>query len=132
MSEERAGSTVDGSSAPRRVFDVGPRLRCTATADGPLELTLEGTLTSEGVTRLHSALLDLTPDMAQRLTAGDVTLDLAAISIVDVEALRLLVRLDQALEKRGHTVRLRRPTPALQRVVAGAGLLDVLPFTTTP
>ncbi len=66
-----------------------------------------------------------------RLTADDVVLDLAEVEAVDLEALHLLVRLDQALEARGHTLRLRRPTPTLLRVVAGAGLLDVLPLATT-
>ena len=56
-------------------------------------------------------------------------LDLAAVDAVDLEALQLLVRLDQALEAHGHSLRLRRPTPALLRVVAGAGLLDALPLS---
>ncbi len=110
--------------------DLGPRLRCTAaTASGPVELALEGSLDGEGVTRLHAALLDLSPAQALALTSGDVVLDLAAVDAVDLEALQLLVRLDEALEAHGHTLRLRRPTAALLRVVAGAGLLDALPLS---
>ena len=114
-----------------QAVDLGPHLRCTATTDGPLVLALVGSLTGESVTRLHAALLDLAPEQAARLTADDVVLDLAEVEAVDLEALQLLVRLDQALEARGHTLRLRRPTPALLRVVAGAGLLDALPLATT-
>jgi len=67
-------------------------------------------------------VLDLGPAQTLALTSGDVVLDLAAVTAVDLEALQLLVRLDQALEAHGHTLRLRRPTPALLRVVAGASL----------
>ncbi len=126
--EEPGRPSAETASEP--AVDLGPRLRCTA-ADGPVEWTLEGSLDGEGVTRLHAALLDLSPAQALALTSGDVVLDLAAVDAVDLEALQLLVRLDQALEARGHTLRLRRPTPALLRVVAGAGLLDALPLSTS-
>ncbi len=122
--------TPTGTSAATPAVDLGPRLRCTATPTGPVELALEGSLDGEGVSRLHAALLDLSPAQALALTSGDVVLDLAAVTAVDLEALQLLVRLDQALEAHGHTLRLRRPTPALLRVVAGAGLLDALPLST--
>ena len=130
MTEDAAGAGPTGSAGAPAV-DLGPGLRCTAATGSPLELTLEGSLTGEAVTRLHTALLDLSPVQAEQLTAGDVVVDLAAVHAVDVEALRLLVRLDTALDARGHTLRLRRPSPALLRVVAGAGLLDALPLSIT-
>ena len=130
MSDDEAARGPAHMMASGLAVDLGPDLRCTATADRPLELTLEGSLDGESVTRLHAALLDLSPAQAQQLTAGDVVLDLAAVHTVDLEALQLLVRLDQALEAHGHTLRLRRPTAALLRVVAGAGLLDALPLST--
>ena len=122
--------TATRTTAAAPAVDLGPRLRCTATtASGPVELALAGDLDGEGITRLHAALLDLSPAQALALTSGDVVLDLAAVDAVDLEALQLLVRLDHALEAHGHTLRLRRPTPALLRVVAGAGLLDALPLS---
>ena len=130
MTQDVPGRGPARTTAPAAV-DLGPRLRCTATTDGGLALRLEGSLDGDGVTRLHAALLDLTPEQALELTAGDVVVDLAAVDAVDLEALQLLVRLDQALESRGHTLRLSRPSPSLLRIVAGAGLLDALPLTTT-
>ena len=130
MTEDGAGADRhDPAAAP--AVDLGPGLRCTAATGSPLELTLEGSLTGEAVTRLHAALLDLDPSQAAQLTSDDIVVDVAGVDTVDVDALRLLVRLDSALDARGHTLRLRRPTPALLRVVAGAGLLDALPFTAT-
>ena len=121
--------TPTRTTAATPAVDLGPRLRCTATTADPVEWTLDGDLDGEGVARLHAALLDLTPAQALAVTSGDVVLDLAAVDAVDLEALQLLVRLDHALEAHGHTLRLRRPTPALLRVVAGAGLLDALPLS---
>ena len=130
MSEQVAPEPEESQPAGAAV-DLGSHLHCTATSDGPLVLALDGILTGESVTRLHAALLDLAPDQAARLTADDVTVDLSAVDAVDLDALHLLVRLDQALEARGHTLRLRRPTPALLKLVAGAGLLHALPLSTT-
>ena len=117
-------------AATASTIDVGPRLRCRTTGEAPLVLSLEGSLSGDSVRRLHAALLELDPPQVQALTAGDVVLDLGAVDAVDLEALRLLVRLDQALGTRGHTLLLRNPTRTLLHVVAGAGLLDALPLAT--
>ena len=126
---------LPSSSAPaddgEQQVDLGPGLRCTLRSTERVAVALTGSLTGEGVTRLHTALLDLTTAQAEQLASGDVVLDLSAVDAVDVDALRLLVTLDHALEVRGHTVQLRNPTPALRRVIAGAGLSDILPLADT-
>ena len=129
-SEDGAGPVLPATRTSIPQVDLGPDLRCSTAPGDPLVLTLTGRLSGQGVRRLHAALLDLDPAQAQQLTAADVVLDLAGVDAVDLEGLHLLVRLDAALEARGHTLRLRQPTRALLHVVAGAGLLAVLPLST--
>ncbi len=63
-----------------------------------VDVALTGSLTGQGVTRLHAALLDLSTAQAEQLASGDVVMDLSAVDAVDVEALPLLVTLDSVLD----------------------------------
>jgi anti-sigma B factor antagonist len=55
---------------------------------------------------------------------GDVTLDVSGLSFVDSSGIRLFVRLQRALEDRGH-LHLRAPTPHVASVLEIAGLREL-------
>jgi anti-sigma B factor antagonist len=65
-------------------------------------------------------------------TVEAVTLDLSGLSFMDTSGLRLVLEEDRRARTGGHTLRLVPGSPHVQRVFELAGILDRLPFVSTP
>lgn len=92
-------------------------------ADGTLTIALRGELDLAWAGEARAAF-----DAARSSTATAVRVDLTALDFVDSTGLRELVLLHQALVRSGRTLTCTPGGPAVQRVLAVSGLLDVLTF----
>lgn len=99
--------------------DQGAPITITATDDG---LAVAGEIDAFSAPALAEAI-----DATEH---GELIVDLAGVDFVDSSGLRVLLQSHQQLQAAGRALRLRRPSPVVQRLfdVAGVdGYLDVIP-----
>lgn len=97
-----------------------------AETDDALILALRGELDVASVDSLRDAV-----DQAERSTQPAIVVDLRALEFIDSIGIRELMRLHRRAKETGRDLSLSPGGRQVQRTFQIAGLLDVLPFTTT-
>lgn len=91
--------------------------------DGTPVITLTGALDLTGTAAAERAFASL-PDAGPAAGPGAVVADVAGLTFMDSSGLTVLV---QAV-RRGQVLRLRRPSPNIERLIAATGLSELLPI----
>ncbi|MFG3438870.1 anti-sigma factor antagonist [Nonomuraea sp. NPDC047897] len=99
----------------------------------PLSVTVE-TRTGHAEVRLRGEIDIATADAfrsaldhaVEHPAVSSLYLDLGEVEFIDCSGLRVLVGVRRAMEDKGGTVRLTRRSPAVERLLAAAGLDDHL------
>lgn len=94
----------------------GQVIESPATGDDPAVVRLRGEID----TQLAEPLEDCVGSALDRRT--DVVVDLTEVSLIGDAALRVLVQANPVAERRGRRIRLARPSQAVRRTLAAAGL----------
>lgn len=93
---------------------------CAEYADADRRLTLRDRVTIADAAALHAEAVRAAS------AAGDVTVDAAALLVLDTAAAQVLIALQRALASRGHQLRWTALSDAPARHLARGGLLPLL------
>lgn len=120
LGTDPAGADPDRSAAGSAEDTL--RVTTGSDPDGTPVLTLAGELDLTGTARAEAALAALPTPVAGQDT--DVVIDVTELTFMDSAGLTVLL----VAARRGHAVRLRRPTPIVRHLIAATGLSGILPI----
>ena len=92
----------------------------TAPADEMVTIAVRGALDDAAIAEVARAIVD-----SVSCARADVVLDLGAVAFIDAAGLEFLVRARRRVARGGGTLTVSRPTPAVQRLLAICGIVDL-------
>jgi anti-sigma B factor antagonist len=92
----------------------------TASTEEKVTIAVRGDLDGAAIAEVARTIVDSVSG-----ARADVTLDLGDIAFIDAAGLEFLMRARRHVAKRGGTLTVSRPTPALHRLLAICGIVDL-------
>jgi anti-sigma B factor antagonist len=99
--------------------DTGPFRISTSTQDSRQVITPEGELDLVTAPLVERRLTEVMP-------AGETTLDLSCISFIDSTGIALLVSISATAREHGWHLKLRDPSPQVERLIKLTGVTELL------